>query len=190
MSHDTSGGRCAMPATPRDFPCCAHLPPAGMPSPLPRRNHWVRLSFVLPSNGSLPRISGGSASALPFSRPAQRSLALRPACSPSPIRTLYTRSFTGFVTSTPFRLLPAGTTVAGWDSHPLRDGAFSRRTEISGLVVLMGVQTSTQSAVPTDGKMERTATSRSLKHRFTNLYRKEDGTWRLLVKQSTVIAVE
>ena len=34
-----------------------------------------------PSNSGLPRNSGGSASALPFSRPAQRSLLVRPACS-------------------------------------------------------------------------------------------------------------
>lgn len=27
------------------------------------------------------------------------------------------------------RLLPAGATVAGWDSHPLKDRAFARRTE-------------------------------------------------------------
>ncbi len=33
----------------------------------------------------------------------------------------------------PLRLLPAGATVAGRDSHPLGNGAFPRRTEISGL---------------------------------------------------------
>ena len=34
-----------------------------------------------PADGSLPRFTGGSASALPVSRPAQRSPKLRPACS-------------------------------------------------------------------------------------------------------------
>ena len=34
----------------------------------------MRVSFIFPSDGGLPRISGGSAPALPFSRPAQRSL--------------------------------------------------------------------------------------------------------------------
>ena len=34
----------------------------------------------------------------------------------------------------PLRLLPAGATVAGRDSHPLGNGALSRRTEIGGLV--------------------------------------------------------
>ena len=33
----------------------------------------------------------------------------------------------------PIRLLSAGVTVAGWDSYPLRNGAFFRRTAISGL---------------------------------------------------------
>ncbi len=79
-----------------------------------------------PTNIGLPRISGGSAPALPFSRPAQRSLTLRPACLPSrlcdplhrrlqPLRYLYrcsdcyrvepTSSRTGFapaVVHTPF----------------------------------------------------------------------------------------
>lgn len=53
-----------------------------------------------PSDGDLPRITGGSTFALPFSRPAQRSLMLRPACSPSPKRTLYTEGFDRFFTST------------------------------------------------------------------------------------------
>ena len=66
--------QCAKPTAPKGFPCCAHLPCTDMPSPLPRRNHWVHVSFVFPSDGSLPRNSAGSASALPFSRPAQRSL--------------------------------------------------------------------------------------------------------------------
>ena len=39
-----------------------------------------------PNNDSLPRNSGGSASASPFSRLAQRLLTLRPAYSPSPLQ--------------------------------------------------------------------------------------------------------
>jgi hypothetical protein len=38
----------------------------------------------------------------------------------------------------PLRLLPAGATVAGWVSHPLEICAFSRRTEICGLVIPSG----------------------------------------------------
>ena len=36
---------------------------------------------ILPATCGLPRFSGGSAPTLPLSRPAQRSLTLRPACS-------------------------------------------------------------------------------------------------------------
>ena len=40
---------------------------------------WVRLSVATPSHTGLPRYSGGSASITSLSRPAQTSLALRPA---------------------------------------------------------------------------------------------------------------
>ncbi len=86
-----------------------------------------------PSGGNLPRINGGSASALLVSRPAQRLLRVmaRMVAEPpkavllsecfSPYRCLYG----------PLRLLPAGATVAGRDSHPQGNGAFPRRTPIS-----------------------------------------------------------
>ena len=44
-----------------------------------------------PIDDSLPRVCAGSASALPISRPAQRSLALRPARSPNPLKDLLHR---------------------------------------------------------------------------------------------------
>ena len=82
------------------------------------------------TDGSLPRYSGGSASALPVSRPAQRSLALRPAWSLShPRRPVTPKCFSrSRYLLQPLRLLPAGATVAGRDSHPQGDGAFPRRT--------------------------------------------------------------
>lgn len=61
-----------------------------------------------PRDGSLPRNYGGSASALRFSRPARRSLALRPAYSPSHMMTLYTGGFSRFVAST------AAPIATGW----------------------------------------------------------------------------
>lgn len=106
---------------------------AYMPSPLPR---WNRKASLLgaPCGVSLPRISAGSASTSPFSGPAQRSLSLRPACSPSRfhdplhrrlrrLRYLHHR----LDCYRPEQQLPGGTTL------PLEDCAFSRRTEISGL---------------------------------------------------------
>src|SRR5208282_319188 len=47
-----------------------------------RQDRWT-CSLMLSIGGGLPRAKGGSAPALPVSRPAWRSLALRPACSPS-----------------------------------------------------------------------------------------------------------
>ena len=75
----------ARPITPQGFPCCVCLPLPYMPSPIPRRNH--RLLFVrFTCDDGLPRILGGSASVSSFSRPAQCSLILRPARSPSPYK--------------------------------------------------------------------------------------------------------
>ena len=83
-----------------------------------------------PTGGSLPRFRGGSASALRVSGPARRSLTLRPAWSLSrPWRPVASACFRRCrYLHHPLRLLPAGATVAGRDSHPLRNGAFSRRT--------------------------------------------------------------
>ena len=83
-----------------------------------------------PADGSLPRITAGSASALPFSRPARRSLALRPAYSLNrPWRSFSSECFRRCrYLLRPLRLLPAGATIAGRDSHSLRNDAFARRT--------------------------------------------------------------
>ena len=66
-----------------------------------------------PADGSLPRETGGSASALSVSRPARRSLALRPAWSLSrPRRPFLSKCFRRCrCLHHPLRLLPAGTTV-------------------------------------------------------------------------------
>ena len=86
--------------------------------------------IALFSNDSgLPWFTGRSASALHFSRPAQRSLTLRPACSPSRPRRPSTPEASEASSPPPLlRLLPAGATFAGWDSHPLKMCALPRRT--------------------------------------------------------------
>ena len=91
----------APPAShPKGFPVLHTTPLSHMPSPLPRRNRWVPASFAFPNGGGLPRNSDGSASALPFSRPAQRSLHVTACALAKSLRTLYTRSFDRLVTST------------------------------------------------------------------------------------------
>jgi hypothetical protein len=75
-------------------PLCLHAvanTPAGLMEFI---RSYDSISFGLPTN------RGGSAPALSVSGPAQRSLALRPARSPSRLATLCTRGFSSFVAST------------------------------------------------------------------------------------------
>jgi hypothetical protein len=58
------------------------------------------------------------------------------------------------------------------------------------LVVIMGTESSTQSSVPSDAGLEEATVASTLNRRFTNVYRREDGIWRLLIKQSTIFSVE
>ena len=73
------------------YTCCRHYPGGTVGCAL----------LSSPTTGGLPRNSGGSAPALPFSRPAQRSLTLRPAYSPSRLATLYTGGFGDVVAYVP-----------------------------------------------------------------------------------------
>src|SRR5439155_16722110 len=77
----------------RSIPVCMHAVATTPAEPLGP-------SFVFPNDGGLPPDSAGSASASPFSRPARRSLALRPACSPGrPSATLSIEGSVEFVAS-------------------------------------------------------------------------------------------
>ena len=87
-----------------------------------------------PTDGSLPRFHGGSASALRVSGPARRSLVVaarmvaKPPLAARCIGVLQTMSLPPIIRS---RLLPAGATVAGRDSHPLKNGAFHGAREMT-----------------------------------------------------------
>ena len=106
------------------------FPSPHVPPPLPRRNLPGAHVARFPVGGSLRRYPAGSASALSVSRPARRSLVLRPACSLNrPWRPVPSKCFRrSRYLLRPLRLLPAGATVAGRDSHPLGNDALSRRT--------------------------------------------------------------
>ena len=128
MPHDTTVGQHRLPATPRGFPCCTQ--------PLFRtcRRH----------------LPGGTVGCLRRSLPQRRRpspkcrrvgfrIILFEACSAFTARYgLYARGVpygpftpeasTDSLPPRPFRLLPAGTTLAGWGSHPLRLCTFARRT--------------------------------------------------------------
>src|SRR5215470_13291835 len=100
-----------------------------MPSPLPRQVRWNLFARTISINVGLPQLHGGSAPALHFSRPAQRSLTLWPARSPSRLATLYTESSDRFVASAVVSVATGRSEpVPGRELHPLKSSAFSRRT--------------------------------------------------------------
>src|SRR5579864_4125553 len=102
-----------------------------MPSLLPRQVRWNLVRPYAPIVFGLPRISGGSAPATPFLRPAQRSPCYGLQICQVANATFYTRGFSSFVTSAA-ALIATGWSepVPGRDFHPLWISAFSRRTEI------------------------------------------------------------
>ena len=75
-------------------------PLSHMPSPLPRRNRWVPASFASPTAAAFPVMQAGRLPHRPFRGLLSVHCTLRPVRSRSPLRTLYTRSFDRFVTST------------------------------------------------------------------------------------------
>ena len=89
--------------------------------------------LIHPALSAFPAVAGRSACATSFSRIAQRLLTLRPAHSPSHLMTLYTRGFSHFVTSMTAPIASGWSKIAGWDSHPLRNAAFARRTPHSDI---------------------------------------------------------
>ena len=91
-------------------PLCLHAvanTPAGLMEFIPS---YDSIRFGLPTN------RGGSAPALSVSGPAQRSLTLRPARSPSRLATLCTRGFSSLVAST------AALIATGWSEPSSRAG--------------------------------------------------------------------
>ena len=101
----------------------------------PGENRWVPTSLASPSAYGLPLLTGGSAPALPVSRPARRSLAFRPAGSLNrPRRPFSPECFSPcrYLHGPPW-LLPTGATVVGRGSHPPEEDAFPRRTVKDGL---------------------------------------------------------
>ena len=77
----------------------------------------------------LPCVTVRSAPAIVFSGPAQRSLMLWPARSPSRQATLYIESSDSFVASAAASIATGWSEpVPGRELHPLKSSAFSRRT--------------------------------------------------------------
>ena len=80
-------------AAPLFHACRRHYPGGTVGAPVAR----------FPTGASLPRVIAGSASASLFSKPARRSLSLPPACSLSRLATLFHRSASAQVVTSPSR---------------------------------------------------------------------------------------
>jgi hypothetical protein len=85
-------------------------------------------------SGGLPRKYGGSASTSCFSRPAQRSLTLRPACSRNRLKRFFpSKASTASLPPPPLRLLPAGATSCRAGLEPTENQHLSQRTWSRGV---------------------------------------------------------
>ena len=95
-----------------------------VPCPLPRWTRRVRVS-MLPRPHGLPLISGGSASTPPLSRPAQASLALRPARLLNRPRRPLSRGFDkASYPAMPLVSYQTDRLLSGWNLPPLVIRAF------------------------------------------------------------------
>ena len=100
-----------------------------MLSPLPRHRDWRHHLAHSPSPVSLPRMGGRVGLCIgifeacsAFTRVTACTLA------GSSKMTRYIRGFSHFVTSMTAPIASGWSKIAGWDSHPLRNAAFARRT--------------------------------------------------------------
>jgi hypothetical protein len=116
------------------FPCCVWSPVSAC-----RRQYPGRIAGIVRSSSpidcGLPRTYGGSAPALFFSRPAQRSLSLQPACLPSRLERPSTPEASA--ASLPpllLRLLPGGADQFPGGTTAV-DQRLSRRTKYLNNVV-------------------------------------------------------
>src|SRR5436189_4647985 len=104
------------PITRTTFPTCRAYYPGGSSGCSCR---------LLPRSYSLPQMAGGSASALSLSRPAQTSLALRPAGSLSrPRRPLSRGSDPASYPVEPLASFRTSRQLSGWNPPPLMIRAF------------------------------------------------------------------
>jgi hypothetical protein len=100
-----------------------------MLSPLPRHSDWGHCLAHSPNPISLPR-NGGQVGLCNVLFEDCSAFTHITACTlaKSPKVTLYTRGFSHFVTSMTAPIASGWSKIAGWDLHPLRNAALTRRT--------------------------------------------------------------
>ena len=111
------------------FPCFVTSPLPHMPSSLPRRNRWMPTSLSSPTTAAFPDSRAGQLPHYTFRGLLNVHCALRPMGSPScPRQPSTPEASAASLPPLLLRLLPAGATLAGWVSHPLKMCAFTRHT--------------------------------------------------------------
>ena len=104
---------------------------ADMPSPLSRRIGRLRSSLASPALAAFPEIKIGSASALViFGTCSAFTHVMACQLVESPTRPSTSKASAASLPPRLLRLLPAGAKIAGRGSHPLKDRAFARRTNL------------------------------------------------------------
>ncbi len=112
------------------FPCCVWSPMSACRRQYPGRTDGIVRPYA-PIDCGLPRTYGGSAPALFFSRPAQRSLSLQPARSPSrPKRPSTPEASAASLPPLLLRLLPGGANPFPGGTFPAVDQRLSQRTQV------------------------------------------------------------
>ena len=150
-----------MPRSPLGLPVLRLIHYVCMPSPLPRRDRWNGFAHYCSIDFGLPQITDGSAPALSVSRPAQRSLVLQPADSPSRLMRPFPPEASAASLPPPLlRLLPGGAIqFPGGSFFPLWTNAFSRRTvnawlrKLSRLLSQLGSRSWIASGLPVTRQM-------------------------------------
>ena len=123
-----------LPSPSAGLPRCSNHH-AYVPCPLPRRIGTGAFVDCFPVPRGLPQTLGGSASALSFSRPAQASLALRPARLLNRPRRPLSRGFDGAgCPATPPVSYQLNRQLAGWNPPPqvIRASEAHQRLRTSG----------------------------------------------------------
>ena len=106
-----------------------------VPSPLPRWDRWVPASFASPATLAFPKRKVGRLPHHELSRPAQRSLTLRPTNSRSRHSDPFTpKALTASLPPRSLRLLPARTIVAGRDCFPPETDDFHGALSLSSFL--------------------------------------------------------
>src|SRR5712691_13248391 len=125
------------------LPCCARSPCTDMPSPLPRRDRcWVRVAPRLATTAAFPKLSLGRLPHFVLFEACSAFTHVR-ACrlAESLIRSFPSKASAASLPPLPLRLLLAEATVARWELHPLKNGAFARRTTMGTTLLSSSART-------------------------------------------------